>query len=652
MVFSAAIHSAIAATWYVTTNGNDGAAGTNWGTAKQTIQAAIDMSTVNDTVLVSNGVYATGGRVVIGIITNRVAITNAITVKSVNGCEETIIQGAGPRGECAVRCAYIGSNAVLSGFALVNGNTGVGDWINRYGGGAWCESSGILSNCTLSGNSADDMGGGVHCGILYNCTLFGNSAEYGGGVEHGVLYNCIVSDNKANHYGGGTYYSTLYNCTVTGNSARVDGGGVYGSTLSSCTLTGNSATNYGGGAYYCPSLYNCMLTGNSAKYGGGGVYSSMLQDCTLISNLAESGGGAYYGVLSNCTLVGNSAGNSGGGAYAGTLYNCTLSYNSSSFGGGANGGTLYNCTLVSNSAYFGGGASDNVLSNCTLVGNSADGGGGSYQSVLYNSLFFGNIATNMGGGANGGALYNCTLVSNLAYFGGGVCEASLFNCIVYFNAAAPPFGNWYGCGVTNCCTTPSHSGEGNITDDPQFMNVGAGNYRLMAGSPCIDKGTNMFAQGTNDLDNHSRIIHGLVDMGAYEFQGYWAWAGAITNSLTNSSDCATGDGYPNLLKYATGSSPTNSDSLARLSGGQSNGFFSLFNRNTNAVDVTLVLEGAESITNDATWNGIATNINGSWGGATNVAEIGATNPVAVTILDPGPAGEGSYRFLRLRVTGP
>ena len=540
---------------------------TNWVTAATNIQDAIDVAAEGETVLVSNGVYATGGRVVgIGTITNRVAITEAITVISVNGCEKTIIQGAGPMGENAVRCAYIGDNALLSGFTLTNGNTGTEGFTDRLGGGALCGSAGILSNCTLSGNSADDMGGGVYDGLLYNCTISGNAVS---------------------NMGGGASYSTLYDCMLESNSADSLGGGTYGGTLYHCTLTGNSASNFGGGA----------------------------------AN--------------------------------GQLYHCTLSRNSSSYGGGAHNGTLYDCMLVSNSAYFGGGAFDSVLSNCTLAGNSADGGGGSYQSVLYNSLFFDNIVTNMGGGANGGSLYNCTLVSNSAYFGGGVCEASLFNCIVYFNAAAPPFGNWYGCGVTNCCTTPFHSGEGNITDDPQFMNVGEGNYRLMAGSPCIDKGTNAFVQGTNDLDNHSRIIHGLVDMGAYEFQGYWAWAGAITNGLTNSSDCATGDGYPNLLKYATGSDPTNSDDLARMSVGESNGFFSLFNRNTNAVDVTLVLEGAEAITNDATWVGIATNINGSWGGATNVVETDATNPVSVTVMDPDPAGEGApYRFLRLRVRGP
>jgi hypothetical protein len=67
--------------------------------------------------------------------------------------------------------------------------------------------------------------------------------------------------------------------------------------------------------------------------------------------------------------------------------------------------------------------------------------------------------------------------------------------------------------------------------------------------------------------------------------GYDACAGAITNGQTNYNQSATGDGYSNLPKYETYISPTNSDTLARMSASRTGGVFSLnFNRSANAVD--------------------------------------------------------------------
>ncbi|MEO6183690.1 MAG: hypothetical protein ABIP71_11445, partial [Verrucomicrobiota bacterium] len=67
---------------------------TNWTDAATNIQDAIDASSAGEVVWVTNGVYATGGKVMAGDLTNRIAITKAITVRSVNGPAATIIQGA------------------------------------------------------------------------------------------------------------------------------------------------------------------------------------------------------------------------------------------------------------------------------------------------------------------------------------------------------------------------------------------------------------------------------------------------------------------------------------------------------------------------------------------------------------------------------
>jgi len=79
---------------------------TNWATAATNIQDAITAAASNDLVIVTNGVYATGGKSADGGITNRVTIDKAIIVQSVSGPAATIIEGMGLRhGQWPARCS-------------------------------------------------------------------------------------------------------------------------------------------------------------------------------------------------------------------------------------------------------------------------------------------------------------------------------------------------------------------------------------------------------------------------------------------------------------------------------------------------------------------------------------------------------------------
>jgi hypothetical protein len=80
--------SLTATTLYVDVNNLAPAAPyTAWTNAATSIQDAVDVAGLGDEIVVTNGVYQTGGRVVSGALTNRVAVTNAVTVRvAICGC--------------------------------------------------------------------------------------------------------------------------------------------------------------------------------------------------------------------------------------------------------------------------------------------------------------------------------------------------------------------------------------------------------------------------------------------------------------------------------------------------------------------------------------------------------------------------------------
>jgi hypothetical protein len=151
-----------------------------WGTAATNIQDAVDAAVADDEILVTNGIYATGGRA-----DNRVAVNKPLTLRSVNGPQFSTIDGG-----LSNRCVYLSNRASLLGFTVTNGFV-----IEGIGGGVFCESqSVVVSNCTLSGNSAHD----------------------GGGAYGGTLNNCIVHSNYAGNGANYDPYSTIlnYSCTT------------------------------------------------------------------------------------------------------------------------------------------------------------------------------------------------------------------------------------------------------------------------------------------------------------------------------------------------------------------------------------------------------------------------------------------------------
>jgi len=428
------------------------------------------------------------------------------------------------------------SSGSMLAYCLVENGHATGDSPDDCGGGIRCvQSSPTFSNCRISHNLAYRHGAGVHCEgtscspSFLVCTFSGNrkhggAYHAGGGGVHCYgsspgFVDCVISGNKTN-YGGGVSCSSCYttspsftNCTISENSSVLHGGGVLcgnsSPTFTNCTISNNRATYYdsNGGGVYCsgqssPSFLNCTLIGNWAHGLGGGVErvyhaSPIFTNCAIIENSALGGGGVH------CSDGGD----------APTFTNCTISRNEGIQGGGIScyflsSPNFINCTISGNSTrYYGAavlcdGACSPSFLNCTISGNSvSDYGAGVYCHFAW-------------------PVFNSTVIAFTdgegIYFDSS--SASLIEyCTIFGNSG----GDITFCGDDSTVgprdigqlVATNANGDScdiymNILLDPMFVDTAAGDYHLLAGSPCIDAG-----DPDLPLDPDSTI----ADIGAYYY---------------------------------------------------------------------------------------------------------------------------------------
>jgi hypothetical protein len=238
-----------------------------------------------------------------------------------------------------------------------------------------------------------------------------------------------------------------------------------------------------------------------------GGYPSTTYRCLYISHPST--------VVSGFTITnGYLTGGDAAGVFinqSGTLSNCVVSGNrSSGWGGGVRlegGGLVTHCIIANNVGYHGGGV------------EFASGG------LVRNSLIYGNSAT-YGGGMetfHGGNAENCIIAGNTASEGGGVLfrytGSTFINTIIWSNSASTSRDhNDAGTIWSNSCTPSMVLNNGNITNNPEFVNAPTADYRLRATSPCIDAGTYLsWMAGAVDLVGAPRVQGSSVDIGPYEY---------------------------------------------------------------------------------------------------------------------------------------
>ena len=173
----------------------------------------------------------------------------------------------------------------------------------------------------------------------------------------------------------------------------------------------------------------------------------------------------------------------------------------------------------------GGCAYGGTYKSCIMINGVADGGGNASCAVLENCLVKGGQGYN-GGNLGGCTVRNCTILDGYAWHNGGAYyDCSVFNSICYNNDSD---WRWGSDGGTSYQVSSRE--EANIyKGDPGFVDAATGDYRLSAGSPCIDAGDNSYVTTSTDLAGNARIANGTVDIGCYEYGS--SSGGSLTDGL-------------------------------------------------------------------------------------------------------------------------
>ncbi|WP_342329917.1 putative Ig domain-containing protein [Pedobacter sp. FW305-3-2-15-E-R2A2] len=311
------------------------------------------------------------------------------------------------------------------------------------------------------------------------------------------------------YYGAGIYNATgkivFRNLWIKNNAAYNYGGGVFNSgqaAFANIIFENNNVSagsyGYGGGIYNsaAATFDNLKFINNKARHGGGMFNASAainLSKVVFKDNGATINGGAFYNytngkpVIREARFIGNIAQQQGGAIYqqSGTLdiSNTVFSRNKVTGTAAYYGGAIYHYNGITN------------LVNVSMANNS----------IAYSNT---SATTQLGG-----ALYRYTGTVNV------------YNTIIWGNKRGNNVPDQLSTGIIVANSTIENgykTGVQILTKDPQFNNPSGDELSLASCSPSINMGDNTKSAGiATDLAGATRIKHGTVDIGAYEFQGLY-----------------------------------------------------------------------------------------------------------------------------------
>jgi len=475
------IWDAVATIIHVSPSGNDAQDGLTWSTAKATVQVAIDTArpaggevwvaagTYTEHITLPAFVYLYGGFA--GNETDRASRNVAANTAILDGDETPTVVNS-------VNAGYLVS--AVDGFTVQNGGT--------YTGGI----GGL--------EGVEGRGGGINCRV---------TSPY---ITNNIIKLNSLGNPFTAYYGeGGGIACRLSYSVITGN-----------------TITENEtlAIDGVGGGIYCnrsmPTIEENLITQNHAKYGSG-IYCKASSP-RIVRNIVDNNEmyvlppqyfGSTYGAIT-CWLCQDFL-----------IAENMITENTAAVGAGINtqscfAGRILNNLIINNISYdvsaLTGGLGGGIY--CEVTANPTD------RFYIVNNTIVGNTATHSIFGEQGGGIA-LTLLSE---------KIVIANNIVAFNSS----GIWQHPGTitqtptlkNNCVFNNKDNyinlsaGATDISENPNFVNRGGGNFHLQSISPCIDVGdNNILNLPHTDFEGDPRIIDGdndgaaTVDMGADEFNG-------------------------------------------------------------------------------------------------------------------------------------
>jgi hypothetical protein len=313
-----------------------------------------------------------------GDLDNNDTASPAVTAADVQGANANIV----------LHIQNVAAGFTADGFTIAAGQftSGfVGGGIHHEGTGFPFGVNSTIRNCKIQGNAGPG---------IFNSGNLGNNAA---GRAILLIENSTISGNSEDFYGAGIHSNS--------------NGGYTNTTVNNCTFSNNTSTGTSNSGAYMESapsgngaatFSKCIFSSNSATANGAAVHANgsssgfvnlSFTNCIFLNNTAGGKGGAFYSNsnsssnvssgFTNCTFYNNSATN-GGSAVASTtnnlnappllLRNCILWQNTNEILNEGVAGTTLSYSLINGASAPAGTANNNSLFNTNPNFVNAAGG--------------------------------------------------------------------------------------------------------------------------------------------------------------------------------------------------------------------------------------------------------------------------------------